>query len=519
MSRGRAGARAGAGAGAGGAGAGRQDPLLGQVIAGRYEVVRLLGKGGMGAVYEVRHQRLKRSFAMKTLTAGRADDGEALARFQREADVVATLRHANVVEVIDWEQLPDGAPCMIMELLRGEDLGERLERGPLPWPLLARIADQVLSALAAAHRAGIVHRDLKPQNIFLVEDDSGEVRAKLLDFGVSKIRDSAFKTTDDRLIGTPAYMSPEQANGESERIGPAADVWAMGAMLFEMATGRPAFKATSVPALLHRIAFGEPEALLPLRPDAPAPFVDLVAGALSRDAARRLTTTDELRAGLRVALGGVAPGVLRPLGAATEDDLVPSAPVQRPADTSNVRFGQPTTLSQAAGQTSGARARSTRRRWLGVGAVVTLLAAGAVVAVWQVRARGHRGAGESRSVGLPGAGGGTGSGASSGATSLAPSPPVAVVVTPVVTPVLAPDGAVARAAAPDAGQGETPSSSPSASPGRKHGKTQKPSPTASASPAASPSPTVTASPTPTPSPSPSKSPGTVIFDPYAKPSR
>jgi len=511
VSRGRAGAGAGAGAGLGGAGAGRPDPLLGQIIAGRYEVVRLLGKGGMGAVYEVRHQRLKRSFAMKTLTAGRADDGEALARFQREADVVATLRHANVVEVIDWEQLPDGAPCMIMELLRGEDLGERLARGPLPWPLLARIADQVLSALAAAHRAGIVHRDLKPQNIFLVEDDSGEVRAKLLDFGVSKIRDSAFKTTDDRLIGTPAYMSPEQANGESERIGPAADVWAMGAMLFEMATGRPAFKATSVPALLHRIAFGEPEALLPLRPDAPAAFVELVAGALSREAARRLTTTDELRVGLRTALAGVAPGVLRPLGAVTEDDLMPSAPALPPADTSNVRFGSPTTLSQAAGQSSGSRARSVRRRWLGVGAAVTLLAAGAAVVVWQVRAREHRRGGVTGSAG--GSGAGVGSGA--GTESAPPTPSLA----PVVTPVLPPDGAVATAPVPDAGVAETPSASPVASTGRKHGKTQRPSPTASASPAASPSPTVTAQPPPSPSPSPSKSPGTVIFDPYAKPVR
>src|SRR5687768_9993112 len=154
--------------------------LIGTEVGGRYKVVRFIDHGGMGAVYEVVHKLLGRKFAMKTLATHLVGDNDALDRFRREAEVIATLHHPNIIDVIDWEQLSSGTPCMVLELLRGENLGARIARtGALDWPTIATIGDQVLSALEAAHRANIVHRDLKPQNVFLAEDDTGDISVKL----------------------------------------------------------------------------------------------------------------------------------------------------------------------------------------------------------------------------------------------------------------------------------------------------------------------------------------------------
>ncbi len=275
------------------------DPLVGSIIAGRYEVIRRLAKGGMGTIYEVRNTRLGRTFALKTITAEAAQDPEVLARFRREADVVANLSHPHIVEVVDWDQLPDGAPFLVMEHLRGETLAARIaDVGGLPWSQIARIGDQVLSALGVAHRAGVVHRDLKPDNIFLAVDDANEERVKLLDFGISKIRDSTtFQTTDAKLLGTPAYMAPEQAEGQHDKIGPATDVWAMGAILYEMITGTAAFAAPSAPAILYRVCHGRPTPANELRSDMPKELGELLDWAL--DPQLRLDDIEELREELR----------------------------------------------------------------------------------------------------------------------------------------------------------------------------------------------------------------------------
>ncbi|HEU0035867.1 MAG TPA: serine/threonine-protein kinase [Kofleriaceae bacterium] len=288
-----------------------RDALIGQVVGGRYEIVRLIGRGGMGAIYEVRNTRLGRAFAMKTLIGEAADDVEVLARFRREADVIARIKHPHIVEVIDWEALDDGSPCMVLEYLQGEDLSHRIrEGGPMTWHAIAKIGDQVASALSVAHAANVVHRDLKPQNIFLANDDSGEERAKLLDFGVSKIRDShSLVTTDARLIGTPSYMSPEQAEGRHDDVGPATDLWALGAILYEMATGKLAFDGASMPAVLYKICSRDAEPVDRLRPDAPPAFVALVRDMLARDLSARICDADVFRIRLREALSDVAPGV------------------------------------------------------------------------------------------------------------------------------------------------------------------------------------------------------------------
>ena len=285
------------------------DPLIGQIVGGRYEVIRMIGKGGMGAIYEIRNTRLGRAFAMKTLIGEAADDAEVLARFRREADVISRIKHPHIVEVIDWESLEDGSPCMILEYLQGEDLARRVrDAAPMPWLFIAKVGDQILSALSVAHAAGVIHRDLKPQNIFLALDDSGEERAKLLDFGVSKIRDSrSLMTTDARLLGTPAYMSPEQAEGRHDDVGTATDLWAMGAILHEMATGELVFSGASMPAVLYRICSRDADDVSLARTDAPPAFTQLVREALARDLDQRIGDADVFRVRLREALADVAP--------------------------------------------------------------------------------------------------------------------------------------------------------------------------------------------------------------------
>jgi len=285
----------------------KPNPLIGTVVGGRYEIVRLIGKGGMGAIYEVRNTRLGRQFALKTLTGDAAANPEVLQRFRREADVIAKIKHPNIVEVIDWESLADGSPAMVMEYLHGEDLGERINAGQLRWPQLARVADQVLAALSVAHANGIVHRDLKPQNIFLAQDDSADERVKLLDFGVSKVRDSkSLVTTDARLLGTPAYMSPEQSEGRADDVGTHSDVWAMGAILYEMATGEVPFDADNLPAILYKICHSKAAPITKQRADAPDAFVQLVDETLERDISKRISDATVLRVRLREALRGVA---------------------------------------------------------------------------------------------------------------------------------------------------------------------------------------------------------------------
>jgi len=278
------------------------DPLVDTVVADRYRVLRKLGEGGMSTVYEVQHTKLARAFAMKRLHPNLLRNAEATQRFEREAELLASLRHPNVVDISDWVLLPDGSPCMILEFLHGASLGVRLQRAALPWDTIARMGDQAMSALQLAHRMGITHRDLKPDNIFISIDDVGDERVKLVDFGVSKLTGSTRLSGVHEIVGTPSYMSPEQAQGLTDEIGPSTDVWAMGTILYEMATQKVAFAATTVPEALMRIVSGYPEPLLAHRKDAPPAFAELVDRAMSREKMRRILTIEELRAGLRKAL-------------------------------------------------------------------------------------------------------------------------------------------------------------------------------------------------------------------------
>jgi serine/threonine protein kinase len=318
-------------------------------VASRWRIVRKLGEGGMSLIFEVQHVKLKKSFAMKALLPALLDNEEAMVRFDREAELLASLRHPNIVEITDWDVLPDGLPFMILEYLHGAPLRVRLDRGPMPWAAIARIGDQVLSALSLAHRIGITHRDLKPENIFIAIDDAGEERVKLLDFGVSKLRSLATRTTGvHEMLGTPSYMSPEQAQGQGDQVGPSTDVWAMGVVLYEMATARVAYTGESLVQTVQNIATARPTPMTQFRPDAPPEFVDLVDRATSIDDERRIQTADELRVLLRAALA--APAVVTPHGVSAiarpaiqpqatplpgtpaPTTLAPTTPAEQPAD-------------------------------------------------------------------------------------------------------------------------------------------------------------------------------------------
>jgi serine/threonine-protein kinase len=222
--------------------------LVGSTVAGKYRVSRLLGAGGMGAVYEAEHVELGKRVAIKVIRPTFAASEEISERFRREARAASLVESDGIVQVFDVGQDAAAGLYMVMELLQGEDLSVRLAREPrLPAPLAVGIAIQAARALAKAHAAGVIHRDLKPANLFLVEAEDGSLRVKVLDFGISKLtRDqpeasgNGALTRTGAVLGTAQYMSPEQAQGLP--VDARTDVWSLGAVLFEALAGRSAFR-------------------------------------------------------------------------------------------------------------------------------------------------------------------------------------------------------------------------------------------------------------------------------------
>jgi serine/threonine protein kinase len=339
----------------------------------------------MSRVYEVQHTQLARAFALKRLQPTLVRNTEAVQRFSLEAELLASLRHPHVVDISDWVTLPDGTPCMILEFLHGASLSVRLQRAALPWETIARMGDQAMSALQLAHRMGIVHRDLKPDNIFISIDDVGEERVKIVDFGVSKLSGSTRLSGVHEIVGTPSYMSPEQAQGLTDEIGPATDVWAMGTILYEMATQKVAFDAATVAEALMRIVSGHAEPLLTYRKDAPPAFVELVERAISRDA-RRIRTIEELRAGLRKALDAPAPVIAR---SATRERVatpvagLPALVPPRAASPSNPVLNMPRTLTPTNMTVIAAPSGDSKKRFvtLGIFAAVLITMINVVIAL------------------------------------------------------------------------------------------------------------------------------------------
>jgi serine/threonine protein kinase len=274
-------------------------PREGDLIAGRYRLLRQIGGGAMGHVWAARHELLERDFALKIASVPTRSGAQLRARFLREAQIIGRLRHPNVVDVADVGEL-DGGGCLYlaMELLEGQSLAQRIEdKGPLDPSETLAIAIEVCRGLAAAHAAGVVHRDVKPENIFLARSSTGGIVPKLVDFGISKRDGSSIVTLPGQLFGTPAYMSPEQALGELD-IDHRTDLWSLGVVLFEMLTATHPFTADSYPALLPRIA---EHPTPPLPPDVPASVQAIVMRCLEKSRQSRFPSADALREALEEA--------------------------------------------------------------------------------------------------------------------------------------------------------------------------------------------------------------------------
>ncbi|MBK7580327.1 MAG: serine/threonine protein kinase [Myxococcales bacterium] len=274
-----------------------EDPLVGSTLAESYEITRVLGEGGMGRVYEARHTRLtNKRFAIKMLHQELARQPEVVARFQREAEAVAAIEHPNVVGVYDVNRAPDGRPYLVQELLEGEELGQHLDRtGRLPTATGVHIVRQVCRALAAAHARGIVHRDVKPENVILLGDPSMP-SIKMVDFGISKMDEGAGLTKTGVVMGTPAYMAPEQARGD--RVDARADIYAAGAILYRALTGRKPFEGLDQMATLTAVLCEEPPRPRSLAPAMPEALELMIQRAMAKDPGERLLRIEELDAGL-----------------------------------------------------------------------------------------------------------------------------------------------------------------------------------------------------------------------------
>ncbi|HEX3775487.1 MAG TPA: protein kinase [Polyangiaceae bacterium] len=358
-----------------------------QIIAGKYELLRKLGQGGMGSVWYAQHLTLHSPVAIKLIDPAIATNPEALGRFLREAQSAAVLRSPHVVQILD-HGVDNGVPYIAMELLEGESLADRLARvGRLSPAETARIVIHVCRAVGRAHDAGIVHRDLKPDNVFLVRNDDEEV-AKVLDFGIAKATTHGLgaaasgATRTGALLGTPYYMSPEQAEGDRS-LDSRADIWALGVITFECLLGRRPFEAETLGSLLLAICT-RPIPVPSRVGQVPAGFDEWFARACSRDLAARFASAKELATELRRVCEGagdaIAAGYAGAPHAATPNAALDTSVA--PAVSRTER-----SLSGLAANESDSSASKSRRggRALALGVLIALLGAGAGVAALAMR--------------------------------------------------------------------------------------------------------------------------------------
>ncbi|MDI1482348.1 serine/threonine-protein kinase [Polyangium sp. y55x31] len=249
---------------------------IGDTLGGRFELVRLAGTGGMGEIYEAREHATGERLAVKVLRVGRE---EAAERFEREAQILSTSSHPHIVRYVARGALPTGEPWLVMEWLEGEDLASRLRRGPLGVAECVRLLRAAAEALGAMHARGVVHRDIKPSNLFLV---GGRIEGlKVLDFGIAQLPGASRLTDTGLILGTPGYMAPEQAR-DREAVDARADVFSLGAVLFECLTGRPAFRGGTFLAVMSKTLFEEPPRLREFVPGAPEALEALLMRMLSK---------------------------------------------------------------------------------------------------------------------------------------------------------------------------------------------------------------------------------------------
>lgn len=341
-----------------------------------YELVRLLGRGGMGAVYEARQKQIERRVAIKILHQQFADDPDVLARFMNEARIVNIIGHAGIVAVSESGQTSSGGRYLVMDYVGGITLREHLQKsgGRLAADQVNHIGRQIASTLAAAHDKKIVHRDLKPANIMLVADpESGEYRIKIVDFGIAKLGDSSLGQTQTGVqLGTPMYMSPEQCKSGRNAVD-RSDVYALGIIMYEMLTGAPPFSGGYGALLTAHVAM-EPTPLATVASGTPAPLVSLIHRMLAKPVIDRPTAAEVTRQLAAMHGRNVSPSQAY---AVLPSGIIPAPPLGSPGGTEAA--GNSSMLAQLSG------AFRPRSRLVGAAALVlTLLALVGVVLLWSL---------------------------------------------------------------------------------------------------------------------------------------
>ncbi len=274
---------------------------IGEIIGGKYEIIKLIGSGGMGFVVSAIHIELGEKVALKFLHPASLANQELVGRFAREARASLKIQSEYVARVFDVGSLPDGSPFIVMEYLEGKDLYETVrDTGPLPIKLAIEYVMQACEALAVAHASGVVHRDIKPENLFLTRRTQGMDIIKVLDFGISKmaLTGSPFESNIPLVrtmmpMGSPVYMSPEQIRASAD-VDARTDIWSLGCVIFELITGSPAFDAPSLTQLTAVILENDPPLLRSLCPNAPPDLEKIVSRCLQKDPARRFQNVGDL---------------------------------------------------------------------------------------------------------------------------------------------------------------------------------------------------------------------------------
>lgn len=268
-------------------------PQIGETIDDRYVVERDLARGGMGAVFVARHKTTNATVALKVLLAAAGLDETTRGRFVREARVASTLTHPGIIKVFDAGDDPNVGPYLAMELLSGESFDKYISRENPAIDARLNFVREMLDALACAHAASVIHRDIKPENVFLADDGEGGVRVKLLDFGIAREQKASAQTQDGTALGTIYYMAPEQMM-DARRVTPAADVWSVGVMLFELITGQLPFDGATIHEVAVRVCTQPIPQVLDLVPDLDFGLAQLIQDCLNRDIDQRPRDAQEL---------------------------------------------------------------------------------------------------------------------------------------------------------------------------------------------------------------------------------
>jgi serine/threonine-protein kinase len=480
----------------------------GQIVAGKYEVERVLGQGGMGTVISAVHVHLRERVAIKVLSREAAVQTEATSRFMREARAAARIKSEHVAKVSDVGTLTDGTPYIVMEYLEGFDLADTLaQRGPLPVDEAIELVLQACEALAEAHSLGIVHRDLKPANLFLTHRADGTPSIKVLDFGISKVthpgtsQAEAALTHTTTIMGSPLYMSPEQIRA-TRGVDLRTDIWSLGVILYELLTGEAPFLGQTLPDISVKIAVEPPPPLRTKRPELSGLLEAVVLKCLEKDRENRFRTLGEFALALlelapqraRVSIDRVC-GVISAAG--LPESVLPSgvAPAGNRVITGSGSTGNRVITGESSAETVstfGTTASSGRsKRTVVVVGAVAIIAAGGAAAAFALGALGDSDA--------------TGAAPDPAGESTPPAPPkvepaaaapAAPIVAPAATPSVLPEPETAHKPVP--------------TPAAARPRPAKPEPEKPAS--ATPPPASASAPAPAPVPSPAPTPATNLLD-------